>query len=139
MSKSDKRPYGILDANFCEWTASEKWSVINEISNDIFMKIASDSPVADLVQISAKWMAATTYKQFTTITEARRIQYYTSQKRKSDKRPIKEIFNEIQLKIVSGSPMVDLVQISTEWIVANRYKQSTTMIAARSGRFGANF
>ena len=41
------------------------------------MKIVSDSPMVDLVQISTERIAGNGYKQSTTMIEARRIQYYT--------------------------------------------------------------
>ena len=91
MRKSDKRPCGRFHANFCKWKASQKWSIVNEILDENLIKIASDSPMADLIQISTKWLVANkekqSEKQSTTTTETRRIQYYTSQMRKSDKRP----------------------------------------------------
>ena len=39
--KSDKRPCGRFDANFCKCTASENWSIVNEILQINFMQIAA--------------------------------------------------------------------------------------------------
>ena len=87
MHKSDKRPCGRFGVNFCKCTASEKLPIVNEILNKNLMEIAADSPMADLMQIFTKWPVANKDKQSTTTTETHRIQYYTSQTRKSDKRP----------------------------------------------------
>ena len=101
-----------------------KWSIVNEILNENLMKIGADNP---------------------TTTETRRIQCYTSQLHKSDKRPcgrfganfckrtasekwsiVTEILNGNELKIAADNPMADLVQITTTWLVANRGRQSTS-------------
>ena len=137
--KSDKRPCGRFGVNFCKCTASEKLPIVNEILNKNLMEIAADSPMADLMQISTKWPVANKDKQSTTTTETHRVQYYTSQMRKSDKRPcgrfdvnfcksmasvkwsiVNEIPNENFMTIASDSPMPDLMRISAKWLVANR-------------------
>ena len=69
-----------------KWTASEKWSIVNEILIGNLMKIASDCPTADFYANKENGCFKQT-TEYTTKIETRRTQYYTSQMRKSDKRP----------------------------------------------------
>ena len=104
MRKSDKRPCGRFNVNFCKWTASEKWSLVNEILQGKLLKIASDRPTADLMQISKNG-----WRQTDTNNPGQRLKLVE--------------FKTIRRKCANrtSGPVPDLLQILATWTGSEKW------------------